>query len=176
MRCQRDNDGRKYDHHTLQTMRLRAVKAIRNGQSATEVAKAYGVNRRTVYGWMAKYLSGGQQALMAKPIPGRPSKLSTEEMQWIAEAVRTNTPQQYEFEFALWTLKLVGELVERQFSKRLSVNTLSRVMKLLGFTAQKPLYQAWQQDTKLVHQLGARDLSRNTQASEASRCHDLLCR
>jgi transposase len=135
-----------------QAMRMQAVKAIQGGPSATEVAKAFGIYRRTVYGWMAKYLSGGQNALKAIPIPGRPSKLSTEQMQWIAEAVCGNTPQQYQFEFALWTLKIIGKLIEREFKVKLSINTLSRVMKLLGFSTQKPLYQAWQQDEKLVRQ------------------------
>lgn len=152
MKCKRDNDGRKYDHQTLEAMRLQAIKAIRGGQSATEVAKAFGVNRRTVYGWMAKYLAGGQQALKAKPISGRPPKLTPEQMQWLAEAVRDNTPQQYQFAFALWTLKIIGALIKRQFGVELSINTLSRVMKLLGFSTQKPLYQAWQQDAQLVRQ------------------------
>lgn len=150
MKCKRSNDGRKYDHQTLQSMRLRAVKAIREGQSATEIAKAYGINRRTVYGWMAKYLNGGQNALMAKPISGRPPKITPEQMQWIADAVREKTPQQFKFEFALWTLKIISKLVEKQFNVTLSVSTLSRVMKLLGFSTQKPLYQAWQRDEKLV--------------------------
>jgi len=152
MKCKRDNDGRKYDHHTLQVMRMQAIKAVQGGQSATDVAKAYGINRQTIYRWMANYLSGGQKALQAKPIPGRPSKLSEKQMRWIAEAVRNDTPLQHEFEFALWTLKIIGELIKRQFDIKLSMNTLSRVMKLLGFTAQKPLYQAWQQDEKLVRQ------------------------
>ena len=140
MKCNRENDGRKYDHHTLQVMRMQAIKAVQGGQSATEVAKAYGINRQTIYRWMANYLSGGQEALLAKPIPGRPSKLSDKQMRWIAEAVRNDTPQQYEFEFSLWTLKIIGTLIQKQFDIKLSINTLSRVMKLLGFTAQKPLY------------------------------------
>jgi len=152
MKCKRDNDGRKYDHHTLQVMRMQAIKAVQGGQSATDVAKTLGINRQTIYRWMANYLSGGQKALKAKPIPGRPPKLTPEQMQWIAEAVRENTPQQYQFEFALWTLKIIGALIERQFKIKLSINTLSRVMKLLGFSTQKPLYQAWQQDEKLVRQ------------------------
>ena len=152
MKCNRENDGRKYDHHTLQVMRMQAIKAVQGGQSATEVAKADGINRQTIYRWMANYLSGGQEALLAKPIPGRPSKLSDKQMRWIAEAVGNDTPQQYEFEFALWTLKIIGTLIQKQFDIKLSINTLSRVMKLLGFTAQKPLYQAWQQDEKLVRQ------------------------
>ena len=86
-----------------QVMRMQAIKAVQGGQSATEVAKADGINRQTIYRGMANYLSGGQKALLAKPIPGRPSKLSDKQMRWIAEAVGNATPQQYEFEFALWT-------------------------------------------------------------------------
>ena len=29
-----------YDHHTLQVMRMQAIKALQGGQSATEVAKS----------------------------------------------------------------------------------------------------------------------------------------
>ena len=72
MKCNRENDGRKYDHHTLQVMRMQAIKAVQGGQSATEVAKADGINRQTIYRWMANCLSGGQKVLLAKPIPGHP--------------------------------------------------------------------------------------------------------
>jgi transposase len=126
MKCKRENDGRKYDHHTLQVMRMQAIKAVQGGQSATEVAKAYGINRQTIYRWMSNYLSGGQNALLAKPISGRPSKLSEKQMKWITEAVRNDTPQQYEFEFALWTLKIIGALIKKRFD-----------IKLLTFTKVK---------------------------------------
>jgi transposase len=54
--------------------------------------------------------------------------------------VRDNSPQQFKFEFGLWTLSLIGELIKRQFGKSLSLASVSRVMKLLGFSVQKPLY------------------------------------
>ena len=76
MKCKRENDGRKSDHQTLQLMRMQAIKAIQVGQSATEVAKADGINRQTIYRWMANYLCRGSRALLAKPILGRPPKLS----------------------------------------------------------------------------------------------------
>ena len=50
----------------------------------------------------------------------------------------------------MWTLTLVGALIEREFGKKLSLASVSRIMKILGFSAQKPLYQAWQQDATLV--------------------------
>lgn len=152
MKCKRTSDGRKFDHHTLQVMRQQAVKAVREGQSVEAVAAAYGLSVRTIFNWLAKFAAGGQTALLAKPIPGRPAKVSAEEMRWIAQAVRDNAPQQFKFEFGLWTLSLIRELINRQFDKTLSLASVSRIMKLLGFSAQKPLYQAWQQDPVLVRQ------------------------
>lgn len=150
MKCKRTSDGRKHDHVALQVMRQQAVKAVREGQDVRSVAAAYGVNVRSVFRWLADFANGGQNALLAKPIPGRPPKVSAEEMRWLAEAVRENTPLQYKFAFGLWTLSLIAALIEQQFGKKLSLASVSRVMKLLGFSAQKPLYQAWQQDATLV--------------------------
>jgi transposase len=131
-------------------MRQQAVKAVRDGQTVQSVAAAYGVNERSVFRWLADFANGGQNALLAKPIPGRPSKLSAEELSWIANAVRDHNPQQFKFEFGLWTLSLIRHLIKRQFKKELSVSSVHRLMKILGFSAQKPLYQAWQQDPVLV--------------------------
>jgi len=41
---------------------------------------------------------------LAKPISGRPPKLGPDEMRRIARAVCDNSPQQFKFEFDLWTL------------------------------------------------------------------------
>jgi transposase len=129
---------------------MQAVKAVREGQAVASVAAAYGLNVRTVFRWLSQFVDGGQNALLAKPIPGRPPKVTPEEMRWIARAVRDETPQQFKFPYGLWTLSLVGKLIERQFGKSLSLASVSRIMRLLGFSAQKPLYQAWQQDPVLV--------------------------
>lgn len=150
MKCKRTSDGRKHDHGVLQVMRQQAVKAIREGQDVSSVAAAYGINVRSVFRWLADFANGGQNALLAKPIPGRPPKVSAEEMRWLAQAVRDNTPLQFKFVFGLWTLSLIAALIEREFGKKLSLASVSRIMKLLGFSAQKPLYQAWQQDATLV--------------------------
>ncbi|SFM24249.1 Transposase [Rugamonas rubra] len=131
-------------------MRQQAIKAVREGQTAASVAAAYGLSVTTIFRWLAKFSEGGQNALLAKPIPGRPPKVSAEEMRWIAQAVKNKTPQQFKFEFGLWTLSLMRELINRQFGKSLSLESVRRVMKLLGFSVQKPLYQAWQQDPLLV--------------------------
>ncbi|WP_234485026.1 IS630 family transposase [Noviherbaspirillum pedocola] len=131
-------------------MRQQAIRAVREWQTVTSVAAAFGLNVRTAFNWLAKYSDGGDEALLAKPISGRPAKVSDEEMHWIAQAVRDHTPQHFELEYGLWTLSLIAKLIHRQFGKSMSLAAVSRIMKLLGFSAQKPLYQAWQQDAAMV--------------------------
>jgi len=150
MKCKRTSDARKHDHAVLEVMRQQAVKAVHEGQSATRVAAAYGVNVRTVFRWLADFSNGGQKALLAKPICGRPPKLSFDEMRWLAQAVKDNTPLQFKFSFGLWTLSLIKALIEHELGKNLALGSVSRAMKQLGFSAQKPLYQAWQQDAAQV--------------------------
>ena len=119
-------------------MRNQAVKAVRNGQTVQSVADAYGLNIRTVFRWLAAYASGGQKALQAKSIPGRPSKLAGEQLSWLVGAVRSHTPQQYKLAFALWRLGLIGELIERRFAVSLSRSAVGRLMHTLGLTAPSP--------------------------------------
>ncbi len=150
MKCKRTSDGRKLDHHTLEAMRLKAMKALSEGQTVANVAAVLGMNVSTIFRWRADFADGGEDALLAKPIPGRPPKVTDEEMRWIAQAVKDNTPQEFGFAFGLWTLSLIRELIKREFGKSLVLESVRRIMKLLGFSAQKPLYQAWQQDAALV--------------------------
>jgi len=150
MKCKRSSDGRAPHNRMLRAMRVQALKAVRKGQAVASVAKAYGLNVRTIFRWLSQFINGGQNALLAKATPGQPPKITPQEMRWTARAVRVDTPQQFKFPYGLWTLSQVGKLIERQFGKSLSLASVSRVMRLLGFSAQKPRYQAWQQDPVLV--------------------------
>jgi transposase len=54
----RQDDARKLDHKTLEEMRARAVRSVQNGQSPEVVTQALGINRTTIYDWLAKYRRG----------------------------------------------------------------------------------------------------------------------
>lgn len=150
MKCKRDSDGRSYDHLTLQTMRIRAVRAHGEGVEVADIATSMGVSPKTVYRWLSDFLTGGQSALQSKPLLGRPRLLSAEQMAWVAKAVRETSPLQHKFVFGLWTLNLMRQLISREFKITLGTASVWRLMRLMGFTTQKPIYQAWQQDAVLV--------------------------
>jgi transposase len=76
----RKNDGHKPDHATLEVLRIRAVQQVEVGEHPEEVARVIGMARGTVFMWLAKYRQGGLGALKAKPVPGKPPKLSATQL------------------------------------------------------------------------------------------------
>jgi transposase len=148
----RDTDGRKLTHGVLEALRIRAVYRIEQGESPETVINALGMNRRTIYRWIALYREGGTEALKARPLFGRPLKLSGTQLRWIYKTVVTKNPLQLRFSFALWTREMVKELIERKYGIRLSVVSVGRLLKKLGLSCQKPLMRAFQQDPVIVQQ------------------------
>jgi transposase len=146
----RENDGRKLDHKTLEAMRIRAVRQIENGAHPEDVAAALGMTRAAVYSWLAKYREGGMDALRARPVPGRPPKLSGEQLRRIYTLIVGNDPRQLSFGFALWTREMVRELIRREFGVALSVVSVGRLLRRLGLSPQRPLWRAYQQDPEAV--------------------------
>ena len=160
MKCKKKFDGRKLDHKTLEAIRKRAVQQVLDGKKPEDVADAYGMNHRTIYRWLEKYHYGGWDALKAKPIPGRPPKLTASQMKWLANLVREKDPRQLSFPFALWTLSMVREVIRRELGIHLSEVSVGRILKTLGFTPQRPLHKAWQQNPTLVSRWKSEDYPR----------------
>jgi transposase len=90
------------------------------------------------------------EALKARPVPGRPPKLSGSQLQRLYTLVAGNDPRQLRFAFALWTRAMVRELIGREFGVRLSEPSVGRLLRRLGLSPQRPLYRAYQQNPEAV--------------------------
>lgn len=148
----RHTDGRKLDHKTLEALRIRAVQQVMDGESPEVVIKALGMSRARIYEWLAAFREGGFDALKAKEIPGRPKKLSGEQIRELYTWITTFTPDQLKFDFALWTRGRVRELIRQKFNVRLSDVSVGRLLRNLGLTPQRPLHRAYQQKPEAVKQ------------------------
>jgi transposase len=134
----REDDGRRLDHATLETIRLQAVRAVADGERPAAVAKRLGMSRTAVYGWLAQVRAGGPEALAAKPIPGRPPLLSDPQVRRIYELlVVEGDPQAVGLPYALWTRELVGELIRRRFEVQLSLSSVGRLLRSLHLSSAR---------------------------------------
>jgi transposase len=147
----RKNDARQLDHATLEAMRERAVQSVQDGESPETVSRALGINRSSIYSWLAQYRRGGWGALKAKPLFGRPPKLDGKKLKWVYHVV-TESPLQMKFEYALWTREMVAVVIKRKFNIALSPASVGRLLAQLGITCQKPLHRALERDEALVQQ------------------------
>ena len=152
-----NRDGRALRRATQEEIRIRAVQQVEAGESPETVIRALGYGRTVIYEWLARYREGGLDALRAKPVSGRPSKLDGKQMRWIYKTVSGKNPLQLHFEFALWTRGMIRDLIREQFGVRLSEVSVGRLLKRLGLSPQKPLRRAYQQDPDAVDRWRRKD-------------------
>lgn len=131
-------------------LRMRGIKAVQNGESPEVVANVLGINRTTIYDWLALYRGGGWDALKAHKRGGRKPKLNGKMLRWIFTTVTMGDPLQFKFAFALWTRQMIASLIEKQFGIKLSKTSVGRLLDQLGVTAQRPLWRAYQQNPEAV--------------------------
>lgn len=146
----RRRDARELDHKTLEEIRIRAVEQVQAGESPEAVIRALGFSRSCIYTWLALYRAGGWGALKARVLKGRPMKISGAQMKWLYETVTGKNPLQFRFEFALWTREMIRMLLREEFSLKLSVTSVGRLLRQLGLSCQRPLFRATEQDPERV--------------------------
>ncbi len=143
-------DARKLGHKTLTELRKRGVASVLKGQSPEVVARALGINRVTIYGWLSRYRQGGWGALDAKKRGGRKPKLDGNALRWIYGTVTNKNPLQLKFTFALWTGRMVGQLIDQRYGITLSKASVCRLLNQWGLTPQRPVWRAYQQKPEEV--------------------------
>ena len=145
-------DGRKLAHNTLEEMRVLAVQRMNEGEHPGEVAASLGMHRSWGYKCraMAKGRGRGLRALRSTKGTGRPRKLTPAQERQVFRWVNGKRPDQYGFDFGLWTRQVVRELVLERFEVSLSLASIGALLARLGLTAQKPLERAYQRDPDAV--------------------------
>lgn len=118
-----------------------------------QVAQTLGVSRPNVTRWWGLYQQGGGIALHAKRRgrrTGQQRRLHLEQERQTRRWIQDKTPEQLKMPFALWTRKAVAELIETRCGITLPVRTMGEYLKRWGFTPQKPLKRAYEQNPKAI--------------------------
>lgn len=139
-------DARRLDHATLEEMRRLAVKRVLSGETQGEAAKHAEVNLRTVAKWMSWYREKGEEGLASTKASGRAPKLTARQRERLRRIIVEKNPRQLQFSFVLWTLAIVGKVIEQRFGIVLHKTTVWRMLRRMGITPQKPVRRAFTRD------------------------------
>jgi transposase len=139
--------------------RLLAVQRITEGYSTEEVAAFLGVDPRSVRRWAAAARLHGASGLAARPVSGRPPKLSATQEKIIRRWL-TDRPTEHGFATDLWTAPRLAQLIREELGVPLHPGYLSAWLRQRGYTPQKPRRKAREQDVAAVARWLAQDWPR----------------
>jgi transposase len=144
-------DGRKLSKEAQQELRLRVIDHWEQTQNMRAAAEAFNVPYVTVRKWVSKLKQSGIASL-DEDRRGRPAwrELSEAQEKRIIRMITEKNPDQLKLRFGLWTREMVGELMARELGIARSVWQIGRYLKEWGFTPQKPVYKAYEQDNEWV--------------------------
>jgi transposase len=125
--------------------RVNAIRLLRRGYTRAEVAEILDVAESSVYEWQSKYREGGLTALSTKIAPGRKKLLTDKQLLQLHKWLQ-GSPRQVQFDFGLWTRKIVRELIKREFGIDYTPQNVGKILKMLGFSPQRPVYHALERD------------------------------
>jgi transposase len=143
----------------LERRRRRAIALLEAGHRQSEVARRVDAHPTSVKRWWEAYQENGEGGLAAKPMPGRPSKLTARQRKLLVSrllkgAKANGCPTD------LWTCPRIVEVIERRFGVRYHVDHIPRLMASLGWSCQKPEKRAVERDEARIGQWVAKDWPR----------------
>jgi transposase len=137
-----------------QEERRRQVIGLRQaGLTYDAIAAQVGLTRTGAFDVCKRFAERGAAGLKSGPRgpePGAGRSLGAEQEAEVQSLIRRHTPDELELPFALWSRAAVRELIWRRYRVRLAVRTTGTYLARWGFTAQKPLRRAYEQDPAAV--------------------------
>jgi transposase len=146
-------DARLLNPTTQNYLRQQAIRLREQGKRMVDIAAYLGVHRNTITGWWNDYQTHGEAGLQqqqrgAKYGAGR--TLTSEQESQVQQQMLDYFPEEVGIDSALWTRRAVQTLIEQAFGVVMPIRTVGEYLKRWGYTPQKPLKRAYEQDPKAV--------------------------
>ena len=129
--------------------RWRALELKRDGWTQQEIADALGVSKVAVSQWMTAVHKHGSESLKARPHKGATPKLAADQLKMIPEFL-SHGAEAYGFRGEVWTCRRIAQVIEREFAVSFHKDHVSRLLKALRWTPQKPMERAAQRDEEKI--------------------------
>jgi transposase len=129
--------------------RLRAWELKQQGWKQRTIAAALGVTPGAVSQWLTRAAAGGIEALRNRIRPGPTPRLTAEQRARIPELLARGA-EAYGFVGDVWTAPRAAAVIEREFRVRYHPAHVSRLLRALGWSVQRPIRRATQRDEAAV--------------------------
>ena len=134
----------------MEERRLEGGRLLKAGKmSKAEISRHLGVSRATVGEWARVVETKGRCGLRKRKATGSASKLSNSQKEKLKTKLDRGALASG-FPTDRWTLERVQKLIKKEFDVNYHPNYLNRLLRRLGFSPQKPLPQAVEQEKELV--------------------------
>jgi transposase len=143
----------------LEKRRRRAVQLLESGGSLSAVARQIGAAVSSIFRWRQAYQRTGARGLAAKPIPGRPPRLSTAQRRRLVTLLGQGALHAG-YRTELWTLPRVAALIRDEFGVRYHPAHVWKVLTGLGWSCQKPERRAVERDEAAIARWKGKDWPR----------------
>jgi len=143
---------RRIPRTELAGIRRQFARMLDDGLSAQSIMVALKLSRTTYFEWKKKYQEHGLDGLKVRPLPGAAPKLTDQQSSELRGWLVGRDPRQFQFDFALWTRRIVRDLIRLQFDVEMTPQGVGQLLRRLGLSPQRPLYRAYQQNPEAVQQ------------------------
>jgi transposase len=163
-------DMRKLPAAAQEERRRQVIGLRQAGMTYEAIAAQVGLSPTGVFDICKRFGERGAAGLKTGPRgpePGYGRVLDADQEAEARDLIRRHTPDELDLPFALWSRAAVRELIRQRFGVRLAVRTMGTYLARWGFTAQKPLRRAYEQDPAAVRRWLRRDYPAITARAKA---------
>ena len=130
--------------------RLRAWELYQQGWSQRAIAQALGVSEGAVSQWITRAVVGGGPKALRHRRGGGPKPRLTAAQRAQLPTFLARGAEAYGFRGDVWTRARVAAVIQREFGVRYHPAHISRLLRAIGWTLQKPITRATQRNEQAI--------------------------
>ena len=143
------------DFSGMEQRRMRAARLFSQGVAQADVARQLGVSRQAAHVWFVAWRRNGKKALVAAGRAGRKPRLSASQLKRVEKALLKG-PRANGLDADLWSLPRIAEVIARVTGVQYHPGHVWRIMRALGWSAQKPQAKARERNETIIHHWNTR--------------------
>ncbi len=146
-------DTRKLKPEVLQQIRHQAIRLRKKGLTYKAISEVIDVHYSTICGWWKVYEKEGTKGIRLKSRgrkQGTKRTLKPEQEKELQKIIEDKEPDQLKLPFALWTRRAVVQIIKKLYKIDMPIRTVGEYLSRWGFTPQKPLKRAYEQNPEAV--------------------------